>query len=77
MLQWHELLRAQQMHRHGDGRSYELTARRRDKRGNMRELSNEQRVKMIGNAVSAPVATMLGQAVAEVLLGGAMLRAVA
>lgn len=67
MLQWHELLRAQQMHQHGDGRPYELTARRRDARGRMRELSNEQRVKMIGNAVSSPVAAMLGAAVAEIL----------
>lgn len=67
MLQWHELLRAQQMHQHGDGRPYELTARRRDKRGRMRELSNEQRVKMIGNAVSSPVAAMLGSAIAEIL----------
>lgn len=63
MLQWHELLRAQQMHEHGDGRAYNLTARRRDRRGQMRELSNEDRVKMIGNAVSSPVATMLGAAV--------------
>jgi DNA (cytosine-5)-methyltransferase 1 len=42
---------------------YELTARRRDRRGKMKELSNEQRVKMIGNAVSSPVATMLGMTV--------------
>lgn len=67
MLQWPELLRAQQMHEHGDGRPYELTARRRDKRGRMRELSNEQRVKMIGNAVSSPVAAMLAHAIAEIL----------
>lgn len=67
MLQWHELLRAQAPHDHLDGRPYELTARRRDKRGQMRELSNEQRVKMIGNMVSSPVATMLGAAVAEIL----------
>jgi hypothetical protein len=67
MLQWPELLRAQQMHAHPDGRPYELTAERRDKRGRVRELSNEQRVKMIGNAVSSPVAAMLGSAVAEIL----------
>jgi DNA (cytosine-5)-methyltransferase 1 len=67
MLQWHELLRAQQMHQHGDGRPYELTAKRRDSRGRMRELSNEQRVKMIGNAVSSPVAAMLGSAIAAIL----------
>lgn len=70
MLQWHELLRAQHMHEHRDGRPYELTAKRRDQRtGRMKELSNEQRVKMIGNAVSSPVATMLGTAVAEALSG--------
>lgn len=67
MLQWHELLKAQQMHVHADGRPYELTARRPDARGKMRELSNEQRVKMIGNAVSSPVAAMLGQALVEIL----------
>jgi DNA (cytosine-5)-methyltransferase 1 len=67
MLQWQELLRAQVMHQHGDGRAYELTARRRDKRGRLVELSNALRTKMIGNAVSTPVATMLGHAVMEVL----------
>jgi DNA (cytosine-5)-methyltransferase 1 len=73
MLQWHELLRAQHMHLHHDGRRYELTARRRDKRtGAVKELSNEQRVKMIGNAVSSPVATMLGAAVASALAGQAL-----
>jgi site-specific DNA-cytosine methylase len=55
------------MHEHGDGRLYELTARRPDKRGRIRELSNEQRVKMIGNAVSSPVAAMLGRAIGEIL----------
>jgi DNA (cytosine-5)-methyltransferase 1 len=67
MLQWPELLRAQVMHQLPDGGDYLLTARRRDSRGRMRELSNELRVKMIGNAVSAPVATMLGRAVMESL----------
>lgn len=62
MLQWHELLRAQAPHDHLDGRPYQLTARTRDARGRYRELSNEKRVKMIGNMVSAPVATMLGTA---------------
>ena len=71
MLQWPELLRAQQMHEHGDGRAYELTARRRDARGRVRELSNEQRVKMIGNAVSSPVATMLAWPIVELLAGAA------
>ena len=65
MLQWPELLRAQAMHMLPDGSAYRLTARRRDKHGRVRELSNELRVKMIGNAVSSPVATMLGAAVAE------------
>ena len=68
MLQWPELLRAQAMDRHPDGTPYELTARRRNKRGRMVELSNELRTKMIGNAVSSPVATMLAAAVVDVLL---------
>jgi DNA (cytosine-5)-methyltransferase 1 len=68
MLQWHELLRAQAPFDHSDGRPYELTARRKDARtGKMKELSNEQRVKMIGNMVSSPVATMLGEAIVESL----------
>jgi hypothetical protein len=33
----------------------------------MKELSNENRVKLIGNMVSSPVATMWGSAVVEVL----------
>jgi site-specific DNA-cytosine methylase len=67
MLQWPELLRAQVMHQLPGGESYQLTARRRNKRGKYVELSNELRVKMIGNAVSAPVATMLGHALMEAL----------
>ena len=63
MLQWPELLAAQQMHLRPDGTPYELTAKRKNARGKFVELSNELRVKMIGNAVSAPVATMLGHAV--------------
>lgn len=63
MLQWPELLAAQQMHMHPDGTPYRLEARRKNKRGQIVELSNELRVKMIGNAVSSPVATMLGHAV--------------
>lgn len=70
MLQWPELLKAQQMHMHGDGSAYRLTARRKV-RGKMVELSNEQRVRMIGMAVSSPVATMLGHAVIETLRGAA------
>jgi DNA (cytosine-5)-methyltransferase 1 len=62
MLQWPELLAAQQMHLRPDGTPYQLTAKRKNKRGQFVELSNELRVKMIGNAVSAPVATMLGHA---------------
>lgn len=62
MLQWHELLRAQAPFDHMDGRTYELTARRRDHRGKIVGLSNELKVKMIGNMVSSPVATMLGTA---------------
>ena len=67
MLQWPELLAAQQMHIRPDGTPYELTAKRRNKRGQYVELSNELRVKMIGNAVSSPVATMLGNALVETL----------
>lgn len=68
MLQWPELLAAQQMHLHPDGSPYRLEARRKNKRGKYVELSNELRVKMIGNAVSSPVATMLGAAVVESLM---------
>lgn len=67
MLQWEELLRAQVMDRLPDGTAYQLTAARRNKRGKTVELSNELRTKMIGNAVSCPVATMLGTAVMESL----------
>lgn len=67
MLQWPELLAAQQMHVRPDGTPYQLRAKRKNKRGQFVELSNELRVKMIGNAVSSPVATMLGFAVMEVL----------
>lgn len=68
MLQWPELLAAQQMHVMPDGRPYELEAKRRNARGKYVDLSNELRVKMIGNAVSAPVATMLGHAVVASLM---------
>jgi len=67
MLQWPELLRAQQMHEHADGRPYRLDAKTRNHRGQMREISNENRVKMIGNAVSSPVAAMLGAALIPTL----------
>jgi DNA (cytosine-5)-methyltransferase 1 len=67
MLQWPELLRAQVMHMLPTGDPYLLSARRRNRRGKFVELSNELRVRMIGNAVSAPVATMLGRALVESL----------
>jgi DNA (cytosine-5)-methyltransferase 1 len=67
MLKWPELLRAQQMHRRPDGSPYQLTARRRNKRGKYVDLSDEIRTKLIGNAVSGPVATLLGGAVVEAL----------
>jgi DNA (cytosine-5)-methyltransferase 1 len=67
MLQWPELLRAQVMHVMPDGSEYQLTARTRDRHGKMKELSNQNRVKMIGNAVSSTVATILGNAVVEAL----------
>jgi DNA (cytosine-5)-methyltransferase 1 len=68
MLQWPELLAAQQMHLMPDGSPYQLKARRKNARGKYVDLSNELRVRMIGNAVSSPVATMLGQAVVASLL---------
>jgi DNA (cytosine-5)-methyltransferase 1 len=68
MLQWPELLAAQQMHVRPDGEAYQLTARRKNKRGKFVELSNELRVRMIGNAVSSPVATLLGHAVVRSLM---------
>lgn len=67
MLQWPELLRAQVMHVLPDGSPYLLSARRRNHRGKFVELSNELRTKMIGNAVSSPVATMLGYSVMQAL----------
>jgi DNA (cytosine-5)-methyltransferase 1 len=67
MLKWPELLRAQMMHALPGGGAYQLEARRRNNRGQMVELSNELRVKMIGNAVSSPVATMLGWSVVDAL----------
>jgi DNA (cytosine-5)-methyltransferase 1 len=72
MLTWPELLRAQVMHELPDGSPYLLTARQRKASGKMAELSNENRVRMIGNAVSAPVATMLGYAVVKVLAGDSL-----
>jgi len=68
MLQWQELLAAQQMHIMPNGQPYRLEAKRKNKRGQIRDLSNELRTKMIGNAVSSPVATMLGSAVAQSLM---------
>lgn len=67
MLQWPELLAAQTMDLRPDGQPYLLTARTRDKRGRMKDLSNEDRVKMIGNAVSSHVATELGWSAVEAL----------
>lgn len=67
MLQWPELLAAQTMHERPDGSPYLLTARVRGKRGRVRDLSNEARVKMIGNAVSSNVATEIGWSVVEAL----------
>lgn len=67
MLQWPELLKAQTMSRLASGADYQLTARRRNHRGKYVELSNELRTKMIGNAVSSYVASMLGSAIVEAL----------
>lgn len=67
MLQWHELQRGQAMHIKPDGTPYLLTARVRTTKGTYKELSGEQRVKLIGNAVSSPVAAMLGHSIAQAL----------
>lgn len=67
MLQWPELLRAQTMHRLPTGADYRLTARRKNRRGQFVELSNELRTKMIGNAVSSYVAAMIGYPIVEAL----------
>lgn len=67
MLHWQELQRAQAMHALPDGSPYQLTARVPARGGKFKELTNEQRVKMIGNAVSSPVATMLALAVSDAL----------
>jgi DNA (cytosine-5)-methyltransferase 1 len=67
MLQWPELQRGQAMHVRADGQPYQLTARVRTKRGTYKELSNEQRVRLIGNAVSSPVATIIGHSIARAL----------
>ncbi|HWE82778.1 MAG TPA: DNA cytosine methyltransferase [Gaiellaceae bacterium] len=68
MLQWPELLRAQAPFDHVDGRPYLLEANRRNERGKVLTLANEQKVKMIGNMVSSPVATMLGYALVDTLV---------
>ena len=67
MLKWPELQRAQAMHEMPDGSPYLLSARVRTKRGTYRDLNDEQRVKMIGNAVSSPVAAMIASAIGEAL----------
>lgn len=67
MLQPAELQRAQAMHIKADGSPYLLEARVKTKRGTYKDLTNEQMVKMIGNAVSSPVATLIGYSVAEAL----------
>lgn len=72
MLTWRELLKAQVMHELPDGSPYLLTARQRKANGRFGELSNENRVRMIGNAVSAPVATMLGHALVKILAGDSL-----
>lgn len=68
MLQWTELQRAQAMHVLPDGSPYQLTARVPGRKaGTFKDLSNEDRVKMIGNAVSSPVAELIGHSIAEAL----------
>lgn len=60
MLKWDELQRGQHMHIKPDGTPYLLQAE-------SRKLTDQQRTKMVGNAVSAPVATLIGGAVAEAI----------
>lgn len=67
MLDWTELQRAQAMHAMPDGSPYLLTARVKGANGKFKDLNSKQRVRMIGNAVSSPVATMIGFAVADAL----------
>lgn len=68
MLKWPELLRAQHMHIKADGTPYLLEAQRKNARGKYVGLSDELRVRYIGNAVSSTVAAMVGGAVAEALV---------
>lgn len=67
MLQWQELQRGQSMHVMPDGTPYRLEARVKTKNGKYRDCSNQDKVKMIGNAVSSPVAAMVGHSIAEAL----------
>ena len=67
MLRWPELQRGQGMHAMPDGTPYSLDARVRTARGTYRDISDQDRVKMIGNAVSSPVAAMIGHAIARAL----------
>jgi DNA (cytosine-5)-methyltransferase 1 len=69
MLRWHELQRGQGMHEHPDGRPYLLEARVRTKRGKYKDISDEQRVKLVGNAVSSPVAAVFCHAIAQAAAG--------
>jgi site-specific DNA-cytosine methylase len=71
MLKWPELQRGQAMHVLPNGEPYQLTARVPARGGKFKELSDEQRVRMIGNAVSSPVAAMLGHAIAQSLAAAA------
>lgn len=65
MLQWPELQRGQAMHVMPDGTPYKLEARVKTVRGRYRDASNQDKVKMVGNAVSSPVAAAIGHSIAR------------
>lgn len=67
MLKWPELAQAQGMHRRYDGQPYLLTARVPAGKGRFKELTDEQRVGFIGNAVASPCAEAIVVAVGDAL----------
>lgn len=62
MLEAHELQRAQGMHALPDGSPYLLDVRVRRANGKYTDISKQDKVRMIGNAVSSPVAELLVRA---------------
>lgn len=67
MLKWRELQKGQAMHVLPNGDPYLLDARVRTSKGTYKDISDQDRVKMIGNAVSSPVATMLAYPIGQAL----------